>query len=280
MGTVSTRGYQEYRDAQGVWYIAAMRIATWNVNGIRARLDYVRHWLQERQPDVVGIQELKSTDDQFPFDELRELGYEAVTWGQKAWNGVAVLSRGPAILRQAGLPSQDDLGARLLAVDIGELCFATVYCPNGKSVDHPDFPTKLAWFDALVAFVESFYSPDGSIVLCGDFNVVPQAVDSYNEAALRGGIFHTDEERERVEALKRWGFVDLFREKNPDVPGFTWWDYRAGAFHRKKGLRIDLMLGTRAILDRTRFVHADRDWRKKVEGLTPSDHCPVYADLE
>jgi len=257
-----------------------MRIATWNVNGIRARLDYVRLWLEERQPDVLGIQELKTTDEQFPFEELREVGYEAITWGQKAWNGVAVLTREPATLRQAGLPTQDGHGARLLAVETGDLCFATVYCPNGKSVDHPDFPAKLAWFDSLLEFVASFYDPGGSVVLCGDFNVVPAPLDSWNEAALSGGIFHTVAERQRIEALLNWGFVDLFRSKNPDVPGYTWWDYRGGAFHRKHGLRIDFVLGTRRVAERTRFVHADRDWRKKVEGLTPSDHCPVYADLD
>lgn len=256
-----------------------MRIATWNINGIRARLDYLRLWLEERQPDLVGLQELKSTEQQFPYDELREVGYHAATHCQKAWNGVAVLSREPVELRQAGLHNQDEAGARLVAVDAGDLCFATVYCPNGKSVGHPDFARKLSWFDDLRDFVESTAQRTENLVLCGDFNVVPQAVDSWAEDILEGGIFHTVAERERIAALEALGLHDVFRVKNPKLPGFTWWDYRAGAFHKNRGLRIDLALATQSVLDRVVFVNPERDWRKKVNGLTPSDHCPLTIDM-
>lgn len=256
-----------------------MRIATWNINGLRARVEYVQHWLRAVAPDVVGFQELKLEDERFPHEAFAELGYRALTHGQKSWNGVAVLTKAPATAVQVGLPGQEDSGARLLAVDVSGITFVTIYCPNGKSVDHEDFPKKLAWFDGLAGFVEDRFRADQPLVLCGDFNVVPAPLDSWNEAKLAGGIFHTDEERARIARLLDWGFVDLWRAQKPDEPGHTWWDYRAGAFHKKQGLRIDLVLGTEPIAERVSEVHLERDWRKKVEGLTPSDHAPVWVDL-
>jgi exodeoxyribonuclease-3 len=263
-----------------------MRIATWNVNGIRARLEYVGHWLRERRPDVVGIQELKAGDESFPHDEIAGWGYRARVFGQKSWNGVAILTRDdlPAEELDRGLPGQEDFGARVLAARIGEgdgaLDFTTVYVPNGKSTDHDDFPRKLAWLDALAGHLEARLDAGRPAVVCGDFNVVPEPIDSWNEAKLAGRIFHTDEERKRLRRLVDGGLRDLFRERHPDEVAFSWWDYRGGAFHRKQGLRIDLLLGTGPVAARVREVGIDRDWRKKVEGLTPSDHAPVVADLD
>ena len=257
-----------------------MRIATWNVNGLRARLDFVLLWLRERQPDLVGLQELKLDDAHFPHPAFESLGYRAECLGQKSWNGVAVLSRKPIRVTGRGLPGQDSLGARLLAVEVDGLSFTTVYVPNGKSVGHEDFPRKLAWLDALAAHFEAGGSPDAPAVLCGDFNVVPAALDSWNEAALAGRIFHTDAERRRLARLCDSGFVDVFRHLHPELQAFSWWDYRGGAFHRRQGLRIDLLLGTRSVAARARTAEIDRDWRKKHEGLIPSDHAPVVADLD
>jgi exodeoxyribonuclease-3 len=257
-----------------------MRIASWNINGLRARLEYATHWLRERKPDVVGLQELKLTDEQFPHAEFEALGYHAVSHGQKAWNGVAILSRRPARVTQRGLPGQEELGARLITAEIEDLSFTTVYCPNGKSTDHDDFPKKLAWFDALTAHFEQCANPDKPTILCGDFNLCPAPIDSWNEAEMRGQIFHTDEERARFQKLLRWGFSDVFRALHPDEPAFSWWDYRGGAFHRKQGLRIDFLLATRVALTRLRAAEIDREYRKKKEGLTASDHAPVMADLE
>ncbi len=263
-----------------------MRIATWNVNGLRARLDFVLHWLREREPDVVGLQELKLSDDKFPHEVFAELGYQTVTHGQKSWNGVAVLSRPPVTQVRAGLPGQQELGARLITARIGEagaadeLSFTTVYCPNGKHVGHDDYPRKLAWFDALRAHWLDHHPPAGAAVLCGDFNVVPEKVDSWHAEDAEGEILHTPDERARISALLDAGLVDLFRERNPDAQAFSWWDYRGGAFHRRQGLRIDLLLATRSALDRVGSVEIDRDYRKKKEGLTPSDHAPVIADLD
>ncbi len=259
-------------------YDAAMRIATWNINGLRARLDFLLHWLRAREPDVVGLQELKLSDDQFPHDALSELGYRALTHGQKSWNGVAVLTRLPAEVRQLGLPGQEEMGARLLTVEIGDLSFTTVYCPNGKHTGHEDFPRKLAWFDSLIEHFESAPS-DRPAVLCGDFNICTGALDSWNEEVLKGGIFHTEEERLRMARLAELGLVDLYREIHPDEQKFSWWDYRAGAFHKNQGMRIDLVLGTEPVVKRTESVTIDRDYRKKQDGLTASDHAPVLVDL-
>jgi len=256
-----------------------MRIATWNINGLRARLDFIKIWLQERDPDIVGLQELKMTDDIFPHDELAELGYHAITHGQKAWNGVAILSKHPVEAVHVGLPGQEDQGARFLAGRTADLTFATVYCPNGKNITHEDYPQKLQWFDALISFIESNHSVDESLVLCGDFNIVPTPLDSWSEQKLGGGIFHTDQERARFQSLLDWGFHDLHREYAPEDPGYSWWDYRGGAFHKKQGLRIDVLLGTPSVRERLQSVRADRDYRKKKDGLTASDHAPVFADL-
>lgn len=256
-----------------------MRIATWNINGLNARLEYVKHWLRAVSPDVVGLQELKLEDGRFPTAAFEELGYRACTHGQKSWNGVGVLTRVPCEVRQVGLPRQEELGARLLAVDVAGITFITVYCPNGKSVTHEDFARKLAWYDDLRAWTVMTFDPSQPLVLTGDFNVVPAAIDSWNEATHAGHIFHTAEERARFAALVDWGLVDVWRAAKPDDPGHTWWDYRAGAFHKRQGLRIDIILATRPVAERVREVHLSRDWRKKVEGLTPSDHAPVWADL-
>ncbi|MBW2245162.1 MAG: exodeoxyribonuclease III [Deltaproteobacteria bacterium] len=253
-----------------------MRIATWNVNGLRARLDFVLHWLAAREPDVVGLQELKLQDDQFPHDVFEQVGYQAVTHGQKAWNGVAILSRKPATLVQAGLPGQEDFGARMITAEVEGLRFTTVYCPNGKNTDHDDYPRKLAWFDTLA---DHLGAPAEPSVVCGDFNICPTALDSWNEAKFAGDIFHTDAERARMGRFAEQGWMDLFRALHPDEQAYSWWDYRGGSFHRGHGLRIDFVLGTAGVRDRTREVTIDRDYRKKQEGLTASDHAPVIAEL-
>jgi exodeoxyribonuclease III len=255
-----------------------VRIATWNINGLRARLEFLCHWLRDRQPDIVGLQELKLEDEHFPHDVFAELGYRALIHGQKAWNGVAILSREPAILTACGLAGQESVGARLLEGRIGDLRFATVYCPNGRSVGNPEFAQKLLWLDALLEWVE--HQPrDDAAILCGDFNLCPAPIDSWNEARFAGQIFHTAEERQRFQRLLSGGLRDLLREHAPDLQTFSWWDYRAGSFHKNEGLRIDLVLGTPAVAARLKSVRVDRDYRKKQQGLTPSDHAPVIAEL-
>lgn len=255
-----------------------MRIATWNINGLRARLDFVLHWLRARQPDIVGLQELKLEDDQFPTISFEAEGYQVLTHGQKAWNGVAILAREPVELLQRGLPGQEEMGSRLITARVADIDFTTIYLPNGKTLEHEDFPRKLAWMDSLREHWAAQHPAESSAVLCGDFNVCPAPLDSWKEDPAR--IFHTEEERRRFESLLDTGLTDLFRNRYPDEQKFSWWDYRMGAFHRNMGLRIDLLLGTRTIVERVSDVWTDRDYRKKQEGLTASDHAPVIADLD
>ena len=256
-----------------------MRIATWNINGLRARLDFLLLWLRERQPDAVALQELKLEDDRFPHEALEAAGYRAVTFGQKAWNGVAVLGRQTPELVERGLPGQEELGSRLITARVGGVRITGLYCPNGKSVEHDDFPRKLAWFDDLAEHLETTSAPGEPTVVCGDFNICPQGIDSWNEAGRKGKIFHTVEERSRFEKLLGLGLTDLYRRRHPDRQDFSWWDYRMGAFHRGQGLRLDFLLGTDEIVERTREVEIDREFRKKKKGLTPSDHAPVWVEL-
>ena len=255
-----------------------MRIATWNINGLRARLDFMALWLNDREPDVVGLQELKTPTDEFPHEFFNELGYTAHVHGQKSWNGVAILTKHPAEVRQLGLPGEDEWGARLITAEIdGRFEFTTAYCPNGKSVGHDDYPNKLRWYDSLLSHWRAGSHP--ARVLCGDFNIVPDHLDSWRGADADGDVFHTTEERARFKAVMDTGLTDLWRSQHGDAQAFSWWDYRGGAFHRKHGLRIDFLLGTDAIVAASEDVVIDRDYRKKQDGLTASDHAPVYADL-
>ena len=254
-----------------------MRIATWNVNGLRARLDFVLHWLRAREPDVVGMQETKASDDDFPHEELAELGYKVLNHGQKGWNGVAIVSREDAELVTAGLPGRDADGARLLRARVGSIDFTTVYCPNGKTLEHDDFPMKLDWFLSLRQFLDGGVGDES--VLCGDFNIVPEPADCWRGEAADGTIFCTEEERSRYSALLELGLTDLYRHLHPDTQAFSWWDYRGGAFHRGMGLRIDMLLGGASVAGRVTHVEIDREYRKKKEGNIASDHAPVFADL-
>ncbi|MGF1614833.1 MAG: exodeoxyribonuclease III [Gammaproteobacteria bacterium] len=256
-----------------------MRIATWNINGLRARQPFLVNWLADRQPDIVGLQELKISDPEFPRAVFHDVGYHVVIHGQKGWNGVAVLSRQPLRLSQVGLPGQEALGARLIAAELDRLVFITAYVPNGKSLTHEDFPRKLAWLDGFVRYLEDCVNRVRPVIVCGDFNLCPTPLDSWNEELLHGQLFHTDEERARFRRLLGIGFVDLYRHQFPANRAFSWWDYRGGAFHKQQGLRIDFLLATPDIVAGLENVTIDREYRKKKDGLTPSDHAPVFADL-
>lgn len=260
-----------------------MRVATWNVNSINARRLYVLDWLDTRRPDIACLQELKVTKDDFPRDDLAALGYHAVVHCQKAWNGVAVVSRTPAELVQAGLPGLSDAGARLVTASVDDILVTSVYVPNGKKVSDPDFQVKLAWLDALRAYVESLSEHGASLVVAGDFNLVPADIDSYHPQEAAGKLFHTEAERDRYRRLVDIGLADVFRETAPDDPGFSWWDYRQGHFHKGLGLRIDLLLASRDLADRVTSVAVDRAFRRKRDGIwevKPSDHAPVEVILE
>ena len=234
-----------------------MRIATWNINGVRARAEFIAIWLEDRQPDIVGFQELKAEDD-----------------------GVAVLSKGPVELTQRGLPGREENGSRLITGVVEDISFTNVYCPNGKDVDHDDYQMKLHWFDALNEYCANELARQSDMIICGDFNIVAKAIDSHLGEKGDGSIFHTDAERDRLNALFDQGLHDIYRAKYPDSDAYSWWDYRAGGFQRNLGLRIDLILSTKSILERVQDVGFDRDFRKKKNDLTASDHAPVYIDIE
>jgi len=256
-----------------------MRIATWNINGMNARQDFILHWLRARNPDVVALQELKMTDDKFPFLAFEAAGYKAAVHGQKSWNGVAVLSKEPAEVLQRGLPGEEEFGSRLITVRLGDLVFTSVYCPNGKTLKHADFQGKLAWFDTLAGHLSEHHGGKAEAIVAGDFNICPTPQDTWRGEAGNGRIFCTEEERSRFSKVSGLGLVDLWRHQHPDDVSFSWWDYRAGAFHKKQGLRIDFLMGTSGVAQRVADAVIDRDYRKKKEGLTASDHAPVWVDL-
>lgn len=238
-------------------------------------------FLSEKKPDVCCLQELKLTDDEFPHDELRALGYEAVLYGQSAWNGVAVIATTKPTLVLRGLPGGEEDGARFVVAKVGEIEFASVYVPNGKSANHPDYKVKLRWLESLAKHIESRADKDAPLVLGGDFNVCWTPQDSFGGTRFDGRVHHTTEERALLDRLRAAGLVDLYRTKYPEEPGYSWWDYRAGSFHKKEGMRIDLLLATPAVATRVTEVHVEREFRKKGKpsGSIPSDHAPVVATL-
>jgi exodeoxyribonuclease-3 len=257
-----------------------VRIATWNINSVKARLPFVLHWLDAREPDIACFQELKVDDDNFPIAAFEERGYQVALHAQPTWNGVAVISKQPAVVRQAGLEAAEDAGARLLTVDVGDLSITSVYVPNGKTLAHEDFQMKLHWMAKLNRYARSLIDPSKKMLIGGDFNIVPYDVDSHLSGDTSGRIFHTEQERSSLIALFDSGLVDMYRAHNPDGAMFSWWDYRAGSFHKNQGLRIDLLLATPPLVALAKDVWIDRDYRKKKDGHTPSDHAPVIADLE
>jgi exodeoxyribonuclease III len=260
-----------------------MKVLTWNVNSIRQRLPRLIAVLARHDPDVVSLQETKVTDEDFPFDQVREAGYHAASFGQRAYNGVAVLTKEPHEIVSRGMPGDPSADhARLLCVRTGDLTVATVYAVNGKTVGDPAYVTKLAWFDALRAWASRALDLAKPVLLAGDFNVAPDDRDVHDPELWRGKNLASQPERDRVAALKEVGFVDLGREAAGDITGpFTFWDYRMGAFHRGWGLRIDLFLGSAMLHERLVTVEVDREERKPSSGEgKPSDHAPVIGTFE
>jgi exodeoxyribonuclease-3 len=255
-------------------------LATWNVNGYRARAQRITEWLAERKPDVVCMQELKT--EELESEPFTAAGYNVAFVGQSSWNGVAVLSKKgiEAVTRE--LPGAGDAGARFLTVHTSGLDVTSVYVPNGKTTSDPDFKGKLVWLDKLARHVESRADKSKPFMLAGDLNVCPTDLDSWMGERGKGTIFHTDEERALIKRLTSANLVDLYRSKYTTEPGYSFWDYRAGCFHRKLGMRIDMILATPDIAKRVTDVYVDREFRKKskTSGALPSDHAPLVALLD
>ena len=252
-----------------------MRIATWNVNSLRARLDILLDWLKQDGPEVVCLQETKLTDDLFPVAPLAEVGYQAVYTGQKTYNGVAILARLPltdAVTALPEAPGEDE--KRFIAATVQGLRVLNVYVPNGQAVDSPKFHYKLAWLERLRTFLATTYTLADALVLCGDFNVAPEPRDVYDAAQAEGEILFHPEERTAFARLLDWGLRDALRLHHDEAGLYSWWDYRAAAFRRNLGFRIDHILVTPPAAARCTTVTLERELRRRPK---PSDHIPVVA---
>ncbi len=255
-----------------------MRIATWNVNSLKARLGRVEQWLVEVAPDIVCLQETKLADDAFPTMAFAALGYEAVHHGEGRWNGVAILSRSGIDQVVDGFAPgiEPDDEARLLSATCDGVRVMTVYVPNGRALGHPMYHHKLSWLARLRLHLEAQARPDEDVVVCGDFNIAPDDRDVWDPAACHGGTHVSQAERTALAEVARWGLVDVFRQRHQEHGLFSWWDYRAGNFHKHLGMRIDLVYASRPLADRLSWVLIDRNARK---GKLPSDHAPVVAEF-
>jgi len=259
-----------------------MRIATWNVNSIKARIDNVTRWLEETSPDVACLQEIKSIDENFPSERFEDLGYNVAVHGQKTYNGVAVLSKLPFDEVNAGLPGDaDDEQARYLEVVVsGETApvrIASIYLPNGNPVDSPKYPYKLSWMERLIAHAEKLLSYEEAIVLCGDYNAIPTADDVHDPDGWSGDALFRQETHNRYRALLNLGLTDAFRACHSQPNRYTFWDYQRGAWQKDHGIRIDHHLLSPQAADRLKACDRDqmtRGWEK------PSDHIPIWVEIE
>ncbi len=259
-----------------------MRLVTWNVNSLKARLGRVERWLEAFEPDVVCLQETKLADDAFPALAFEALGYESFHHGEGRWNGVAVLSRVGLDDPVAGFSDggEPDPDARVAWATCGGVRVASCYVPNGRSLDHEHYQYKLAWLDRLAVDVASSVDAASGVVVCGDFNIAPEDRDVHDPAKFEGATHTSAAERDRLRTIIDHGLVDVFRDHYDEHGLYSWWDYRAGDFHKKKGMRIDLILASRPLAAGCDLVLIDRNERKGPKDDPPSDHAPVFADFE
>jgi len=275
-----------------------MRIATWNVNSLKARTDAIERWLERARPDVLLMQETKLADSEAPELPFRMAGYELVHHGEGRWNGVAIASRigaadvvtnfgdGPVRDSSAGAAvavGEEDFDpfdeARMVSAVCDGIRFVSLYAPNGRVVGSPFYEGKLRWFQRVRRWLDEDASPDEPLVIGGDLNATPTDVDVWDPVAAHGGTHVSAPEREALARLREWGLVDAYRVIEPDAPGrFSWWDYRAGMFHRNEGMRIDLLYVTKVVAERIVWAEIDREARKGPP--IPSDHAPVVVDLD
>jgi len=260
-----------------------VRVATWNVNSVSARVPRLLPWLDQRKPDVVCLQETKLADDAFRAllgDELASRGYELALHGEPRWNGVAILSRAGLEDVAAGIggePGFPQPEARAVAATCGGVRVYSVYVPNGRQPDSDHYRYKLAWLEALRASVSAPRPAGEGLLVCGDMNIAPADADVFDPDAFIGQTHVTPPERAALASLEATGLRDVVRDRWPDKRVFSYWDYRAGMFHQDLGMRIDLVLASQQAADRVRAAWVDREARK---GTGPSDHAPVIVDLD
>lgn len=253
-----------------------MRIASWNVNSLRVRLPQVVDWLQAHQPDALGLQETKLADADFPVEAFEALGYHVVYAGQKTYNGVAIISKLPPEESFSDIPGLDDPQRRILGVTLGSLRLLNLYVVNGQEVGSEKYQYKLEWLKNVTSFLREDMRRHSEYVVVGDFNIAPDDRDVHDPAAWDEQILCSTPEREALNDILDLGFSDTFRLFDQDEKVFSWWDYRAAAFRRNLGLRIDLILASPALASRCASSRVDREprtWER------PSDHAPVVADF-
>ncbi|SFR78125.1 exodeoxyribonuclease III [Sphingomonas jatrophae] len=257
-----------------------MRIATFNINGIRARMPRLLEWLEETQPDVACLQEIKISDDLFPAAELEAVGYKAIWHGQKGFNGVAILSRGEApVERRRGLPDDPDpTHSRYLEAEVGGVIVASIYLPNGNPVPGPKFDYKLAWFDRLIDHAANLLASEAPVVLAGDYNVIPTNThdDTFSVRAMSADALLQPESQAAFRRLRHQGWTDAIRTRHPQGPVYTFWDYQAGAWARDAGFRIDHLMLSPTAADRLVDAQVDKPFRDREKA---SDHAPVWVRL-
>lgn len=261
--------------------MSTLKIATWNVNSLSVRLPQVLAWLEQNPVDALGLQELKLTDDKFPVEALQDAGYSAVFHGQKTYNGVAILSRHPVRDVVRNIPDFDDTQARTIAATLdtpqGAIRLINGYFVNGQAPGSEKFAYKMQWLQALHRWVQNEMAQYPQLVVVGDFNVAPEDRDSYDPVGLKDTIHHTVEERAHFQALLDLGLTDAFRMFEQHEKSFSWWDYRMLGFQKNRGLRIDHILVSQALRERTKACSIDRGPRKNPQ---PSDHAPVVVEIQ
>ncbi len=257
-----------------------MKIASWNVNSLRVRLPHVVDWIRDNQPDVLGLQETKLPDHDFPADEFFDMGYECRFSGQKTYNGVALIFNPETAGEPDDLVTEfDDYGdaqKRIIGATFGDVRVFNLYIPNGQAVGSEKYDYKMTWLEAMRAHVKRETRQHDQLVLMGDFNIAPEARDIHDPAEWEGKIMCSDREREALAAITGLGFHDLYREFEQEDNTFSWWDYRMGAFNRNRGLRIDLILCTAPLVGKSTGCAIDVEPRKLEK---PSDHAPVWAEF-
>lgn len=253
-------------------------ITSWNVNSIRARLDHVLNWLDANQPTLLCLQETKVQNEDFPLELFVDNGWNVHLNGQRTYNGVAFITKENLqdITLDTGVPVLDEQ-KRLIGCKLGGIQVYNVYVPNGKTPESDSFIFKEQWYKALKDYITAHHKVGEKVLICGDFNVAPADIDVFDPDEMRGVCCFHPSEQEWFENLKSWGFTDAFRALHPDTQAFTWWDYRAMAFRRNRGMRIDHHLVSAPLLADVAGVTLDRDERKKDK---PSDHIPVTLTLK
>jgi exodeoxyribonuclease-3 len=254
-----------------------MLVAAWNVNSLRVRLPQLATWVGSSPVDVLALQEIKLQDEEFPRTEVEALGFKAVWSGQKTYNGVAILAREEIGEVVRGIPGFEDPQRRVLAATIGGIRVIDVYVPNGQAVGSEKFAYKLQWFAALTAYVAAEFARHERLVVLGDYNVAPEDRDVDDPLAWQGHVHVSPPEREALGRLVSLGLSDTFRLFDQPPKSYSWWDYRAGAFRRNNGLRIDLILASEALARACSACHIEREprtWER------PSDHAPVVARFD